>query len=51
MTSNAAAEMPSAYAPADVEKRVYDNWLDKGYFAAKIDLNQTPYTIIMPRPT
>ena len=50
MTSNAAAEMPSAYAPADVEKRVYDNWLDKGYFAAKIDLNQTPYTIIMPPP-
>ncbi|MCH8224885.1 MAG: valine--tRNA ligase [Chloroflexi bacterium] len=50
MTSNAAAEMPSAYAPADVEKRVYANWLDKGYFAPKIDKDQTPYTIIMPPP-
>ena len=50
MTSNTAAEIPSAYTPADVEKRVYDNWLAKGYFAAKIDRDQTPYTIIMPPP-
>ena len=50
MTSNAAADIPRAYAPADVEKRVYDNWLAKGYFAAKIDRDQTPYTIIMPPP-
>ena len=50
MTSDAAAEIPSAYTPADVEKRVYGNWLDKGYFAPKIDRGQTPYTIIMPPP-
>ena len=50
MTSNVAAEIPSAYTPADVEKRVYDNWLAKGYFAAKVDRDQTPYTIIMPPP-
>ncbi|PKB80642.1 MAG: valine--tRNA ligase [SAR202 cluster bacterium Io17-Chloro-G9] len=50
MTSNAAADIPSAYTPADVEKRVYDNWLAKGYFAAKIEEDQTPYTIIMPPP-
>ena len=50
MTSNAAADIPSAYTPADVEKRVYENWLAKGYFAAKIDRDQTPYTIIMPPP-
>ena len=50
MTSNGAAEIPKAYTPADVEKRVYDNWLAKGYFAAKIDRDQTPYTIIMPPP-
>ena len=50
MTASPFAEMPSAYAPADVEKRVYGNWLDKGYFAPKIDKGQTPYTIIMPPP-
>ena len=50
MTTSPLADIPSAYTPSDVEKRVYDNWLAKGYFAAKIDRDQTPYTIIMPPP-
>ena len=50
MTSRSSAEIPSAYNPATVEQRLYQNWLDKGYFAAKVDPNKQPFTIIMPPP-
>ena len=50
MTSLTSDGIPSAYNPADVEQRVYQNWLDKGYFAANIDQSGDPFTIIMPPP-
>ena len=50
MTSPASAQIPSVYRAADVEKRVYETWLDRGYFTAKIDGNSTPFCIIMPPP-
>ena len=50
MTSRASADIPRAYNPADVEQRVYQNWLDKGYFSANIDQSKDPFTIIMPPP-
>ena len=50
MTSRASADIPRAYNPADVEQRVYQNWLDKGYFSANIDQSRDPFTIIMPPP-
>ncbi len=50
MTSSASAEIPRAYNAADVERRVYDNWMDKGYFTAVIDPDKAPFTIIMPPP-
>ena len=43
-------QMSRAYDPAVVEKRVYQNWLDKDYFHAKADPEQQPYVIIMPPP-
>ena len=45
-----SAQMPSAYNAADVEQRVYDDWLSNGYFHADIEKGKEPYVIIMPPP-
>ena len=50
MTSISPADIPRAYDAADVEQRIYADWLEKGYFAPDIDLDKTPYCIIMPPP-
>ena len=50
MTSRPSSAIPSAYDPASVEQRVYQDWLDKGYFTANIDQTKDPFTIIMPPP-
>ena len=50
MTQDTPAGIPRAYNAADVEQRIYDNWLTKGYFTAVIDRSRPPYTIIMPPP-
>jgi len=42
--------MPKAYESQNVEKRLYDFWMEKGYFRAEIDHNKEPFTIIMPPP-
>ena len=43
-------EMPKAYEPANVEQKWYHFWLEKGYFAPKIDPKKKPFVIIMPPP-
>jgi len=42
--------MEKVYNPSEFETKIYDNWLEKGYFKAKIDKNKKPFTIIMPPP-
>ena len=44
------SEIPRAYEPQSVEKRIYDFWSDGGYFTPKIDRDKTPFTVIMPPP-
>ena len=44
------SEIPRAYEPQSVEKRIYDFWSDGGYFAPEIDHDKTPFTVIMPPP-
>jgi len=44
------ADLPKAYEPRQVEDRIYQFWLDKGYFTPKIDHSKQPFTIIMPPP-
>ena len=46
----ASAQMPRAYNAADVERRIYQHWLDKDYFHAVPQAGQPPYVIIMPPP-
>ena len=43
-------DMPRAYAPGDVEERIYKFWNDNGYFTPDIDHSKKPFTIIMPPP-
>ena len=43
-------ELAKAYDPKEVEDRIYDFWLDGGYFHAEIDPKKKPYTIVIPPP-
>ena len=44
-----AMEIPSKYAPREVEKQWYQAWLDQKAFASKPD-NRPAYTIVIPPP-
>ncbi len=39
--------MEKIYTPENFEHKIYENWLEKGYFASKPD-GRKPYTIVMP---
>ena len=43
-------ELAKQYDPSQVEDRIYQFWLDGGYFHAKADPDKKPYTIVMPPP-
>ena len=45
-----AKELEKQYNPQNVEDRLYQFWMDKGYFHAKRDLSKKPYTIVIPPP-
>lgn len=38
------------YDPAQVEDRIYGDWIDKNYFHAIVDKNKKPFTIVIPPP-
>lgn len=41
-------ELAKAYEPREVEDRIYDFWLQGGYFHAEVDPEKKPYTIVIP---
>lgn len=43
-------ELAKTYDPQEVEDRIYDFWLQGGYFHAERDLEKKPYTIVIPPP-
>jgi valyl-tRNA synthetase len=43
-------DLPKAYEPQKVEDRIYQFWLEKGYFTPNIDGHKRPFVIIMPPP-
>lgn len=43
-------ELPKTYDPAEVEQRIYDMWLEGGYFRGVIDPEKKPFTIVIPPP-
>lgn len=42
-------EMAKSYDPS-IEERIYQNWLEKGYFHAEVDKSKEPFTIVIPPP-
>lgn len=45
-----ARELPKAYEPNGVEKRIYAMWKDSGAFTAHRDPDKKPFTIVIPPP-
>ena len=43
-------EMQKTYDPSSFEKKIYDEWEEKGYFKAKVDPDKIPFTIVIPPP-
>ena len=43
-------ELDKLYDPAQVEDRIYESWMEGGYFHTEADKNKKPYTIVMPPP-
>ncbi|MBI2847218.1 MAG: valine--tRNA ligase [Chloroflexi bacterium] len=44
------ADMPKAYEPELVEKRLYEFWLERRYFTPSVDTSKKSFVIIMPPP-
>ncbi|WP_028938619.1 valine--tRNA ligase [Pseudonocardia spinosispora] len=44
------ASLPSRWEPAEVEARLYQQWVDAGYFTADAASDKPPFTIVIPPP-
>ena len=44
-------QMPRAYEPGAVERRIYEGWVERGYFTPQIDRSKTPFTLSCLLPT
>ena len=42
--------LPKTYAPSEIEDKLYEKWMDGGYFHAEVDPDKKPFTIVMPPP-
>ena len=43
-------ELPKVYDPKAVEKKIYQMWMDGGWFKAERDPAKKPFTIVIPPP-
>ncbi len=43
-------ELAKTYNPQEIEGKLYEKWMSKKYFAAKVDRSKKPFTIVMPPP-
>ncbi|MGI6080172.1 MAG: valine--tRNA ligase [Candidatus Avilachnospira sp.] len=43
-------ELAKTYDPQEMEPRIYDNWLKKGYFHADVNSDKKPFSVMMPPP-
>ena len=43
-------ELAKTYDPKGIEDRLYQKWMDRGYFHAEVNPNKKPFTIMMPPP-
>jgi valyl-tRNA synthetase len=47
---NSTPELPTQYAPAEVEGTLYERWVERGYFEADAKSDKPAYTIVIPPP-
>lgn len=45
-----AKELEKTYNPSQIEGRIYEKWMEKDYFHARVDRSKKPFTIVMPPP-
>jgi len=45
-----AKNLSKAYDPKQVEEKLYNMWVENGYFTPEIDYDKEPYTIVIPPP-
>ena len=43
-------ELAKTYDPKGLEERLYEKWMEKGYFHATVNTDKKPFTIVMPPP-
>ena len=43
-------KMEKNYQPQEFETKIYENWLEKGYFHAEADEKKQPFSIVIPPP-
>ena len=43
-------DLPPQYDPQAVERPLYQRWLDRGVFTARVESPREPYVIVMPPP-
>ena len=43
-------QLEKVYDPSTVEERLYNTWMENGYFHAEVDKSKKPFTIVMPPP-
>ena len=48
--STAATEIPNRFDFETAQPRIWQLWIDGGYFHAEPDPNRKPYTIVIPPP-
>ncbi|MFJ1867681.1 valine--tRNA ligase [Streptomyces sp. NPDC101733] len=44
------SELPTQYAPAEVEGKLYERWVERGYFEADAKSDKPAYTVVIPPP-
>jgi valyl-tRNA synthetase len=47
---SSSPELPTQYAPAEVEGTLYERWVERGYFEADAKSDRPAYTIVIPPP-
>ncbi len=48
--NNDSKKTAKAYSPAEIEERIYNNWIEKGYFHGDENSSKEPYSIVIPPP-
>ncbi|MFE2495074.1 valine--tRNA ligase [Streptomyces scopuliridis] len=43
-------ELPTQYVPAEVEGKLYERWVDRGYFEADEKSEKPPFAVVIPPP-